>query len=68
MDCIFVSTMVSKIIIGNPTVIQQLYNKEDTNGLHYWLFVRGIHQWLVHSFHKGAVIWKYQQASLNIGI
>ena len=27
--------------------------------LYYWLFVKGIHQWLVDSAHKGSVIWSF---------
>ena len=27
-------------------------------GIHYWPFVREIHQWLVDSPHKGPVTWK----------
>ena len=31
---------------------------ENIKAPHYWPFVRGIHQWLVDSPHKGPVMWK----------
>ena len=47
--------------LASQLFVQQLgheTNKGNIKVQHYWPFVRGIHQWLVDSPHKGPVTWK----------
>ena len=56
MSVIMVSHIANKSTVCSTAVIAN--KKVDIKTPHYSTCVRGIHQWLVDSPHKGPVIWK----------
>ena len=47
-------------LLASRMLVEHLFRLTSKNheNSHYWSFVRGIHQWLVDSPHKGPEMWK----------